>query len=103
MPKFPCTGNDAPKPIQGFSAETTSGYEPCSVVDTKNVWSLVLEIFYEPCLVADTKTVWSLVPEILFKKIIGLRPKLGNTYYHISEVLVHLKNIENPDARVVIF
>ena len=52
------------KPIQGFSAETTSGYEPCSV--------------------ADTKTVWSLVPDILFKKIIGLRSKLGNTYYHIN-------------------
>ena len=51
------------KPIQGVSAETTSGYEPCSV--------------------ADTKTVRSLVPDLLFKKIIGLRPKLGNTYYHI--------------------
>ena len=59
MPKFPCTGNDAPK----TNTETTSGYEPCSV--------------------ADTKTVRSLVPDILFKKIIGLRPKLGNTYYHI--------------------
>ena len=39
---------------------------------------------YEQCSVADTKTVRSLVPDLLFKKIIGLRPKLGKTYYHIK-------------------
>ena len=51
------------KPIQGVSAETTSGYKPCSVT--------------------DTKTVRSLVPDLLLKKIIGLRAKLGKIYYHI--------------------
>ena len=54
------------KLIQGVSAETTSGYEPC--------------------LVADTKTVQNLVPDMLFKKSIGLHPKLGNTSYHIIEI-----------------
>ena len=50
MPKFPCTGNNAPKTNTGVSAETTSGYEPCSVADTKTVQSLVADILFKKLL-----------------------------------------------------